>query len=322
MSIDAVRQQAYNYNEFVFDQAVQRTGGLRVMLLSTMTNYLCSLYGDKKAIEMIAEAGFDAVDYSMLNFEDPKGILAGDDYRKKAEKVREMAEDCGLVINQCHAPFDFNYSDPAGFGYATKMLRRSLEIAGILGAKNVVVHPLHYRRYKENAAFVHFENVKWYRSMLPAAKECGVTICAENMWQWNSDQTKILPDECSFPDEFSFLVDEVGGKNFGACLDLGHAALTAQDVGWTTAEFIRKLGKKRLKALHVHDNDGVSDMHTAPYLGTVDWDEITKALKKIRYEGDFTFEADSFLKYYPKEFIPTALKYLHDTGRMLMAQIV
>lgn len=292
------------------------------MLLSTMTNYLSSLFGDQRAIEMIAEAGFDALDYSMLDFESPKGILQGEDYRKRAEEIRKMAEDCGLVINQCHAPFGFNYSDPAGFGYFGKMVRRSLEAAGIMGAENIVVHPLHYRRYRENAAFVHFENVKMYQSMLPAAKECGVTICAENMWQWSSDHTKILPDECSFPDEFSFLIDEVGGQNFGACLDLGHAALTAQDVGWTTAEFIRKLGRKRLKALHVHDNDGTNDMHTAPYLGTADWDEITKALKKIKYEGDFTLEADRFLEQYPVEFIPTALKYLQDTGRMLMEKIM
>lgn len=291
------------------------------MKLSTMTNYLGSVYGEKKMIKMIAEAGFDALDFSLLNFDDPKGILQNEYYREKAEKIRKMAEDEGLTINQCHAPFRFNYSDPAGFGYATKMLRRSLEVAGIMGAKNVIVHPLHYRRYKENATFVHFENVKLFQSLIPAAEECGVTICAENMWQWNADHTKALPDECAFPDEFAFLVDEVGGSNFGACLDLGHAALTAEDVGWTTAEFIRKLGKKRLKALHVHDNDGVSDLHTAPYLGTMDWDEITKALKKIKYDGDFTFEADPFLEKYPKEFIPTALKYLHDTGRVLMKKI-
>ena len=296
-------------------------GRVEVMKLSTMTNYLSSLYGDEKAIRMIADAGFDAVDFSMLDFQTPRGILQGEDYREKAEKVRKAAEKCGLVINQCHAPFAFNYSDPAGFGFSGKMIRRSLEAAGIMGAKNIVVHPLHYRRYKENAAFVHFENVKMYQSILPYAKECGVTVCAENMWQWDNDHTKILPDECSFPDEFSFLIDEVGAKNFGACLDLGHAALTSADVGWTTAEFIKKLGKKRLKALHVHDNDGIHDQHTAPFMGTMDWDEITKALKKIKYEGDFTFEADPFLKKYPEEFIPTALKYLHDTGRILVDRI-
>ena len=299
----------------------RKDGRVEIMKLSTTTHYLNSLYGEKKAIGMIASAGFDAVDFSMLKFDDPKGILQQEDYRKEAEKIRKIVEKAGLTVNQCHAPYNFNFSDPAGFGYATKMLRRSLEIAGIIGAKNVIVHPLHYRKYRENATFVHFENVKMFQSLIPAAEECGVTICAENMWQWNADRTKVLPDECSFPDEFAFLVDEVGGNNFGACLDLGHAALTTSDVGWTTGDFIKKLGKKRLKALHVHDNDGINDLHTAPFLGITDWDEVTKALKKIRYEGDFTFEADPFLEKYPKEFLPTALKYLHDTGRMLMKKI-
>lgn len=291
------------------------------MKLSTMSNYLNSLYGEEKMLQMIAEAGFDAVDYSMFIHEDPKGILQDGHYRERAEKVRKMAANLGLSVNQCHAPYRFDYGDPAGWDQAHRLLRRSLEAAGIMGVKNVVVHPLHYRKYAENAKQVHTENLELYRSLMPLAEEYGITICSENMWQWNEDRTKLLPDECAFPEEFAALIDEVDSCRFGACLDLGHAAITAKDVGCSPAAFIEKMGT-RLKALHVHDNDGVDDLHLAPYMGETDWNGITEALRKIGYEGDFTFEADSFLEKYPQEFLPTALKFLHDTGRALMAKIL
>ena len=288
------------------------------MKLSTMTGYLHDLYGDEKALEMIAAAGFDAADYTIYNADAPDSILQREDYKERALEIKHVAEDLGLTINQCHAPFLFNYSDPAGFGYAEKMVRRAIEVAGVMDVDNIVIHPLHYRRYKENATFVHFENVKLYDSLLPVAIESGVTICAENMWQWNKEGTAILPDECSFADEYSFLVDEVGSKNFVACLDIGHAVLTAEETGWTVPDFIEKLGNKRLRALHIHDVDGVLDSHTAPFLGKTDWTEVIAALKKIKYKGDFTFEADPFLKSYPEDFTPVALKFLEETGRLIL----
>ena len=39
------------------------------MLLTTNTVPLSSRYGDEKAIEMLAAAGFDGIDYSVTNLE-------------------------------------------------------------------------------------------------------------------------------------------------------------------------------------------------------------------------------------------------------------
>ena len=141
------------------------------------------------------------------------------------------------------------------------------------------------------------------------------------MWQWNDAGDQVIPDECSFPEEFCSLIDEAGSGNFAACLDLGHAKVTEKETGSSVSCFIRKLGKKRLQALHVHDSDGKNDLHTAPYTGEIDWDDVLTALSEISYDGDFTFEADPFLEKYPVEFVPSALSFLHDTGRMMMKKI-
>ena len=34
------------------------------------------------------------------------------------------------------------------------------------------------------------------------------------------------------------------------------------------------LGNKRLLCLHVHDVDGIDDLHTLPYFGITDWDKV------------------------------------------------
>ena len=99
-------------------------------------------------------------------------------------------------------------------------------------------------------------------------------------------------------------------------LDTGHCGL----IGQKTADAVRALGG-RLGALHVHDNNYIADNHTLPYLGKLNWDEILKALAEINYSGDFTFEAMCFLYGFDKDFMPTVLKFMHDTGRYMIEKI-
>lgn len=84
---------------------------------------------------------------------------------------------------------------------------------------------------------------------------------------------------------------------------------------------VRALGHDRLGALHVHDTDLIRDLHTLPYMGKQNWNEICRALGQIKYEGVFTYEAECFLRPYDDDFLPTALKFMHDTGRMLIKKI-
>lgn len=283
-----------------------------------MTNYLWTLYGSERAIRMIAQAGFDAIDWSVYDANAASALVRFSDYREKALEIRHMAEDCGMTVNQCHAPFRFDFASEAGFADAFEMVTRCIEAAAIMGAGTIVVHPLHFRRYRQNQALVYKENLAYFRSLLSCAEESGIVLCAENMWQWNDAHTAVAADACAFPEELSSLIDEIGSEHFAACLDLGHAEVTGRETQCTTADFIRRLGGKRLRALHVHDSDGQSDLHTAPYIGKIDWDGVLTALKEIGYTGDFTFEADPFLEAYPRDFLPTALRFLHDTGRTLL----
>ena len=75
------------------------------MILSTQTDYLGRKFGEERAIEIIAEAGFDAVDLSMFGMKDDSSVFLKNNYKEFAEKLKETAQSKGVFFNQAHAPF-------------------------------------------------------------------------------------------------------------------------------------------------------------------------------------------------------------------------
>ena len=68
---------------------------------------------------------------------------------------------------------------------------------------------------------------------------------------------------------------------------------------------------KNLRAIHVHDNDGRRDMHTAPFLGTLNYDSLMRGLIHSGFDGYFTLEADGFFKY-----VRSATRMKEPSGRL------
>lgn len=65
----------------------------------------------------------------------------------------------------------------------------------------------------------------------------------------------------------------------GICFDFGHANVGNLDM----YNEIIKIGNK-LIVTHIHDNYG-TDSHNQPFDGTVNWDDVRKALTDINYNG-------------------------------------
>ncbi len=289
------------------------------MLLVTQTDRLASLYGDRTAVRMLHEAGFDGIDYSMFFLTNGNHPLLEDNWRAEAEALRAYADSLGIPFIQGHAPFSFRDNTPEGWkNHNFLRLVRAIEIAGVLGIRELIIHPVQFLPYKQNAETLHAYNMDFYRALIPHAKAAGVRICLENMWQRNAKRGNyITHSTCSRAEEAAAWVDELcDSESIGYCLDLGHCGLVELDAG----EEIRKLGH-RLTALHVHDNDFVNDQHILPYHGNADWKDILSALKEVGYQGPFTFEADTFLYKTPESVLPAALKLMVDLGRSMISQI-
>jgi len=281
------------------------------MRISTEIHPMLTLMGEEKAVQTLARVGFDCYDFSMFRmakysskegrflFEDHP--LHGADYLKFARRIRRVADDCGIVCNQSHAPF------PSHNDKIVPYMERALECSAEVGAEICVIHPKCFSTAEENAEF--------YGSLLPMAKAYGVRIAAENMWNWDKVKDEACPCACSTAESFVAHVDAVNDPYLVACLDIGHAEM--RGLGTSSVEMIHALGP-RLQALHIHDNDKWHDSHCVPFTMDIDFGPIVKALKEIGYKGDFTLEVDQCLDGYGPDRVEDGVRALAESARTLV----
>ena len=288
------------------------------MLLSTQISGVCGRFGFEEGVKILHNAGYDCLDLSMFEMVRDDAAFCQPDWRETAEKRRAFCDANGIVFNQAHAPFNFNWANETIKEQVAKpRIERSIEIAGIMGVRDIVVHPLHWFPYKGFEAEARQMNLDYYRGLIPIARNAGVRIAFENMWQKEVKRKCISDDVGSRAADLASYIDEINSEWVVACLDVGHSSL----IGEEAQDAIRLLGADRLKCLHVHDNDYQGDRHMLPGIGNMDWDAIMLALKEIGYEGELTYEADGFLRGFKNDYIPQVVKFMEQTGRYLLAKI-
>jgi sugar phosphate isomerase/epimerase len=283
------------------------------MKISTEINSAARIVGEQKAIELYGKAGFDCWDLSMFRMclwdwgkncpVDNDHPLKGNNYLAFVRELRKIGEEYGMECNQSHAPF------PSFKPQVRSMLKRAIECTAEAGGKICVIHPDNNSSPEVNAEF--------YLELLPFAKEHGVKIATENMWNWTRENglDQAAKAACSHHDDFVAHLDAVNDAFFTACLDIGHAEMKGLDT--SAPQMIRAIGS-RLGALHIHDNDRWKDLHQIPFAGSIDWNAVVKALKDVDYKGEFTLEADTYLHSFNEDNIEIGIKNLADAARKLV----
>lgn len=280
------------------------------MKISTEINSAAKIIGEEKAVEYVAKAGFDAWDFSMFSMcrhnwrdgfiKENDHPLAGDNYLAFARRLKKIGLDNGIVCNQSHAPF------PSSCPEIRSYFKRAIECTAEVGGKICVIHPNNNESPEQNA--------EMYLELLPFARDCGVKIATENMWNWDEKIGHSTFAACATPESFNAHLDAVNDDYFVACLDIGHAEMLGSDT--TAANMIRALGN-RLQALHIHDNDKVNDNHQIPFSMNIDFEGVIRALKEIEYSGYFTLEADNYLSDYTSDNIFDGINKLSDAAKKL-----
>ena len=277
------------------------------MRISTEIHSASRILGEERAIAALAEAGFDAWDFSMFSMcgfdwatsspiigDHP---LSGPDYLKFARRLKQVGLDHGIVCNQSHAPF------PTGDATIRGFLKRAIEGTAEAGGSICIIHPDSYKSAKENAEI--------YAELLPFAKDCGVKIATENMWGWDREKNESSFAACATPASFCEHIDILGDDFLVACLDVGHAEMRGSCT--TAVEMIHALGH-RLQALHLHDNDQWRDRHQIPFSMQIDFAAVKKALDEIGYAGYYTLEADQFLAAYDESNVKEGIRLLAEAA--------
>lgn len=161
-----------------------------------------------------------------------------------------------------------------------------------------MVHPCNDYTPEENAE-------KIFLPLAPYAREAGVKIGVENMWNWNAKKNIFAPAACSSPENFVKHMSLLPKDVFVANLDIGHAELRAMNT--SAAEMIRALGGY-LQSIHLHDVNYYEDSHSLPFAEKIDYEPIIGAMKETGYAGDITLESGAFIGKFPKEVIPAAAR--------------
>ena len=270
-------------------------------------------FGATLSADIIKASGFDALDYCMCSPPSNDNML-GDDYLERAYALRDHLQKINFPCNQAHAPYSVGYGssfDKNDDGYV--MVTRAIEIASILGAPNVIVHPINYTPVTVDMMDY---NKKYFSSLVPYCEKFGINVSVENLLRRDNDR------DCNFPvlgDPYQHmkLVDSIGSEHINICLDVGHSAAT----GYDPAEVIRAMDNKHLKALHIHDNDLKQDLHLLPYNGRIKWKNVLAALSEIDYQGDFNFETVRFHLSLEPEIMKDSYAFAQKVGRYMISQI-
>lgn len=296
-----------NYNKCrILKQKKFSCGNEVMMNLAVEAYILMEEFGEERAFAEIKKAGFDAVDYSFYWWSEEKTMLT-EDYLKKAEKTCENLRKAGLVCNQAHAPFAFQYGEEMDLSCRNYLdIVRSMEYASVIGAKHIVVHGIKVPEGADTEECFAY-NCRYYKSLEEYCKKFNIRIAVENLTN-SAFRT---------PDKMNRMMEMLDSEWFVTCLDVGHAQL----VNYQPEDYINHLTPGILKALHIHDNFGLNDNHLIPYTGILKWDRITEALALTGYSEDFTLEVVGFLGKYHGEALLQALKLCGMVGHELTGMI-
>lgn len=247
------------------------------MKLSIWSSYYVELKAEE-AVKRFIENGIYCSELS-----DEHGFELLNRSENTAETAKAFADflkENHFEISQGHLYLKIKLcSDP----HAVNTLCRWIDLYEGIGIKNMVLHcdnlvGTSFSRREKIA-----KNVEKLKLLAEYIKDKDITVCLENLRPHSPEEQELVDRNA---DDLLYIIKQVGSDKLGICLDTGHLNLTDKN----QREFILKAGNK-LKALHIANNEGVTDQHMMPFTrGNVDFVEVVKALKEIGYIGLFNLE--------------------------------
>ena len=242
-----------------------------IMGIVTTTCVFPPQYPSEVVLERLAGIGFTALDIGLDYCVGDDRLLEGDDWREKVLSLRRKADALGVRYTHAHAPYNV--------GVCNETQLRAFEAAALLGARFIVVHPIHESNgciITDDEEFLRL-NKEAALSLLPTAEKFGLIMLSENILWGSSIHPKNIVE----------LVKAVDSPRFGWCFDTGHAHFYGISV-----TVLREVDVVPL-SLHIQDTHGpgFGDEHLIPGYGNIDWKVFLEILHEIGYEGDLVLEA-------------------------------
>lgn len=191
-------------------------------------------------------------------------------YEPPVSKKVETAAKFGLSVVNAHLQFAHMNSlwldGYEGEHYAAELSGLIAE-AGVYGVQTLVVH---LTRTQTPPPFSEIGFSRFLR-LCEVAERANVDLAFENL---------------RAPEYLYEFMGRIDSPRVGVCFDCGHNHFVCPD---------RRIAvdfKDRIKAVHLHDNDGTRDAHNLPGDGTIDWSEVRAELIASAYSGPWSLEIE------------------------------
>ena len=253
-------------------------------IATTTEDFLILGENNVDKVKYLKKSGFKYIDMSFYDRVVMEPFMS-DDWKEKALELKALENEIGVKYVQAHSPAG-NYFREDNADYILKSTIRSIEVCEILDIENIVVH-FAFAKDISKEEFLE-KNAKFFGLLIPVMEKTGVNVLVEN-----SAKADLAPSGYYYPSTAKEMLEFLEYKShpmIHACWDTGHANMDGPQYG----EII-ELGD-RLKAVHINDNMGNSDQHIAPFMGTINMDEVISALIDIDYKGYFTLESCNIVK--------------------------
>lgn len=240
--------------------------GMNLLLWGTEINE--SLF---PVLEQIKALGFDGVEVPIFDT-DPKNWYAWREKLDELELDRIAVTICGPDFNQISA-------DPAMRKATLERNKSAVDCALVLGA-NLLNGPYHSALGQFTGKPATEQEWRWavenLRELADYADSFGITLGLEYLNRFESYLA-------SSSDELIKLVEDIDHPACKIMFDTFHANIEEKNLG----DAIRKLSK-HLVHVQVSEND-----RSTVGTGNVNWEDVFKALKEIKYDGWLSVEAFS-----------------------------
>ena len=239
-------------------------------------------YDFEEVLKAAKVAGFDAVEFNV----DAVGVESKHAFSVESDEeliksVAKKADEIGIKVvsisSSLHSGL-WSSTDPETAAFREKVLKKQLRIAQIFGADGILLVPggmsdgMLLNEARNNSLIS-------LKSMIPAIKESGVTVCLENVWNGFF---------LSPYDMVSFLKD-LDSDAFALYFDLGNMVAFSNTEYWTdvVAPYIGKIHIKDYKRTNGINRGGVFCQLLE---GDVDFKRSMAILKKAGFDGYMTAE--------------------------------
>ena len=279
--------------------------------ISLAIGRLQSAYGDKEALRIAKECGVDAVDLDLCgaqwDYRKPDSIYSRTDEEITAyfTELKEYAHSLGLIVGQTHGRITGLKEDPEFNAAFFENARRDCLATAALGAPVCIMHSVTtlYMGPDADPQKMRDMNFELFTRVIPYARQYGIKIATET---FGDASTFGVVDFFGQYDEFVKSYQRVRAvedfrDHFTVCMDTGHCNKGTRFGQPTAAECIRRIGTE-ITALHLNDNDTLTDQHKMPLSGSMDWNDIFDALDEIGYNGIYNMELN--LDFYGKALAP------------------